>query len=62
MAGRAHGLTFDDDVTELFCQVCFAAPAARANVNCRRVGVFDFHVVCLSMLLVMVAPGSHADR
>ena len=62
MAGRAHGLAVDDDVTKLFCQVCFAAPAARANVDRRRVGELYFHVVCLSMLLVMVAPGSHADR
>ena len=43
LAGRAHWLTVNDCVTKFFSQVCLAAFGARANVDRRRVGVFQFH-------------------
>ena len=62
LAERAYGFVFDDGVAELCCQVCFAALVACADVVDGWKRCFDFHVFAFLMLLVMVAPGSHADR
>ena len=64
LAERADGLAVDDAVAKLFCQVCFAAVCARAEVFDDRVsgGDFLFHVFAFCDVTCETAPGLRPDR